>query len=151
MNLSYPKSQINNPLEILRKAGYSPTMDPVTKEHSFMLRLANGLYPRFHLYLNDKPNDIEFSLHLDQKKASYSGSRKHGGEYDGPTVEKEMERIKGWIEYASDSVISSEQSESRDPQQNHQAEPGQASPENQTNLETSKEKPPKKKFGGIFG
>ena len=126
MELKYSKTRVQNPLAILRKAGYSPFTDPKTGSESFVLRLSSGFYPRFHLYLNDKGKDIEFSLHLDQKKPSYKGTRMHGGEYDGPTVEKEMERIRKWIE----SEIS------------------------ETPRQIAKEKTPKKKkglFGGIFG
>lgn len=97
MEIRYPSSKIKNPLEILRKAGYVAFTDPISKEHSFTFRLSNGFYPRFHLYLNEKGTDLVFSLHLDQKKPSYSGSHKHSGEYDGATVEKEMKRINGWI------------------------------------------------------
>lgn len=97
MNLRYPKSQVLNPLDILRKAGYAPFTDPKTGSESFVLRLTSGFYPRFHLYLNDKGDEIEFSLHLDQKKPSYGTNHMHSGEYDGPTVEKEMARIEKWI------------------------------------------------------
>ncbi len=38
------------------------------------------------------------SLHLDQKKPSYGGgTHAHGGEYDGATVERELERLKDTI------------------------------------------------------
>ena len=99
MNINFPKDQARNPLEILRKAGYSYFKDPQSGEESFVARLGPDFYPRFHLYLKEKGDQIEFSLHLDQKKASYDGSSMHNGEYDGPTVEKEAERIKGWVAY----------------------------------------------------
>lgn len=65
-------------------------------------------YPRFHIYIaasdGGEPRPEEsgreesgywvFKLHLDQKKPSYSGSAAHSGEYEGPTVETEAERIK---------------------------------------------------------
>lgn len=99
MEIKYSKSQITNPLEALRKAGYAPFKDPKSGDESFVLRLTAGFYPRFHLYLNDHDDEIGFSLHLDQKKPSYKGTRMHGGEYDGPTVEREMLRIKSWIDW----------------------------------------------------
>ncbi len=53
-----------------------------------------------------------FSLHLDQKKASYGTNHMHSGEYEGPTIEKEMLRIDRWVnhvepEQSSDGVTSS--------------------------------------------
>jgi len=36
---------------------------------------------------------LEFRLHLDQKKPTYSGSHAHAGEYSGTTVEDEAKRI----------------------------------------------------------
>lgn len=99
MKLQYPADQIQNPLPILRKAGYQPFTDPVTQKESFILRLTNGYYPRFHLYLKDEGGQIIFDLHLDQKKPSYKGTRAHGGEYEGPTVEREINRIASWVSH----------------------------------------------------
>ncbi len=97
MDIRFPKSRVNNPLAILRKAGYAPFTDPKTGSESFTLRLTAEFYPRFHLYLNEDGEDIIFSLHLDQKKPSYGTNHMHSGEYDGPTVEKEADRIKRWV------------------------------------------------------
>ena len=47
----------------------------------------------------NEEDEIVFDLHLDQKKPSYVGTKAHGGEYDGPTVEKEMSRIAGWASH----------------------------------------------------
>lgn len=97
MKLIYPLHQISNPLLPLRKAGYQHFIDPKTKSESFIIRTGAGFYPRFHLYLNYKNDNIEFDLHLDQKKPQYKGANAHNAEYDGPVVEKEMNRLKGWI------------------------------------------------------
>ncbi|MFH1711969.1 MAG: hypothetical protein ABH846_01905 [Patescibacteria group bacterium] len=97
MKLVYQATQIPNPLDVLRKAGYSHFIDPNTNEESFTLRLTVGYYPRFHVYVELTDGKICFNLHLDQKKASYEGTSAHAGEYDGPTVEKEMQRLEGWI------------------------------------------------------
>lgn len=99
MNLSYPDELIPSPNEVLRKAGYSYSVDPVTQHSSYMLRLGPDLYPRFHVYVEHKDGETILSLHLDQKKPSYSGSHAHGGEYDGPIIEKEMKRIDDWVRY----------------------------------------------------
>ena len=55
-------------------------------------------YPRFHLFLEKKADDLVFNLHLDQKRPSYKGSPAHAGEYDGEVVENEAERIKENLE-----------------------------------------------------
>ncbi len=97
MDIRLPRENVGNPLEALRKAGYSPFRDPKSGEHSFVCRLGADFYPRFHLYLHEDARWTTFSLHLDQKKASYAGSHMHNGEYEGAHIEKEIERIRGWI------------------------------------------------------
>lgn len=144
MKLVYQHAQINNPVEILRKAGYAHFVDPKTNEESWVLRLTAGYYPRFHLYLEAQNNEIHFNLHLDQKKASYSGTSKHAGEYDGPTVEREVLRLEGWILSLTGAKPSNRSSELPEAAPDYQ----QPQPEN------SKEKtdePPPRLFGGIFG
>lgn len=96
MQLQYKRSDIPNPIQVLRKSGYSQFIDPNTKKESFIIRLTPDFYPRFHLYLEGDDEIVSFNLHLDQKKPSYKGTNMHGGEYDGPRVEKEMDRIRRW-------------------------------------------------------
>ncbi len=97
MQVSFPSEKVTNPLEALRKAGYSPFIDPKTRVESFVLRLTSGFYPRFHLYLKHESKKIIFDLHIDQKKPSYSGTKMHAGEYDSAKVKEELKRISGWI------------------------------------------------------
>lgn len=99
MKVTYDKSVMHSPLAVLRKAGYSAFTDPQSGEESFVLRLTPEFYPRFHLYVTEKGDEISFSLHLDQKKPSYGSNHAHSGEYDGPTIEKEMRRIDGWVKF----------------------------------------------------
>lgn len=90
----------------IRRAGYAPHRDPRATQASFVRRLGAGEYPRFHLYaeqarLETKAGPVStlvdgqvvLSIHLDQKKPSYQGSRAHAGEYDGPLLDQEKERI----------------------------------------------------------
>jgi hypothetical protein len=97
MKVVYDKTVMQNPLAVLRKAGYSPTVDPVTKQESYMLRTSGELYPRFHLYVEDRGSEVTFSLHFDQKKPSYGTDHAHNGEYEGPMITKEMRRIDSWV------------------------------------------------------
>ncbi len=55
-------------------------------------------YPRFHIYLMEENNILNFNLHLDQKKPSYSKQTKHSGEYDGDLVLGEKQRIEKILE-----------------------------------------------------
>lgn len=97
MKVVYDRAVLKNPLEVMRKAGYSAFTDPNTGEESFVLRTSSEFYPRFHVYIVERGNEIEVSLHLDQKKPSYGQSHAHSGEYEGTTVEREMRRIDGWV------------------------------------------------------
>jgi len=62
---------------------------------SYVRRLSRSSYPRFHLYVKERENGLEFNLHLDEKRPSYEGQTAHSGQYDSELVHQEMERIKG--------------------------------------------------------
>ncbi|MDD3284659.1 MAG: hypothetical protein PHZ07_03640 [Patescibacteria group bacterium] len=77
--------------DVLRDCGYR--LHPKYGD-SYIKRLSSiSYYPRLHLYLKEKENIYNFSLHLDQKKVSYKGQRAHSGDYDDVVIEKEAERI----------------------------------------------------------
>lgn len=78
----------------MRAAKYAPHFDKKMGKLSYTRKLARDFYPRFHVYVKETDKVVTFDLHLDQKRASYSGSNMHGGEYDGKLVEEEMARIK---------------------------------------------------------
>lgn len=99
MKMTFTLEQVPNPLSVLRRAGYSPFIDHITKKESFTLKPTAGFYPRFHLYLENKQNKVVFDLHLDQKKPGYGQGHMHNAEYDTPVVEKELMRIVGWVNY----------------------------------------------------
>ncbi len=84
-------------LVIVRRAGYSEFRDPRTGETSYVRRLGTNFYPRFHLYAEDEGQGWRLNLHLDQKQPSYQGFTKHSGEYDGPVIESEAARLKGFF------------------------------------------------------
>lgn len=95
MDILIPKPGPDAPRTMIRRAGYAEFRDPVTGETSYVRRLSHaGFYPRFHVYIKDRPEAVIFSLHLDQKKPSYEGAHAHSGEYDGPVVESEAGRIR---------------------------------------------------------
>ncbi len=92
------KITINNPSShsrnLLRRAGYAMHQNR-KGELSFVKRLEGYEYPRFHVYVNKEvPGTlIEMTIHLDEKKPSYEGHTAHSGQYDGPIVEAEYERL----------------------------------------------------------
>ena len=78
----------------MRGLGYRAFGGPKGGEWSFVKSLARGDYPRFHVYVTQQNDMLAMNLHVDQKKPSYEGATAHTGEYDGPLVEQEAERIK---------------------------------------------------------
>lgn len=80
-----------NLYNLLRKVGYH-YQGQNQGEFSFT-RPPRG-YPRFHLFVKPQGKDLFFSLHLDQKRPIYQHAPAHAGEYEGPLVEEEAERIK---------------------------------------------------------
>ncbi len=81
----------------LRSAGYFILSDRRSGKTSFARRIYGDRYPRFHIYLNEKEDEIFFNLHLDQKEVSYRGQSSHSGEYDGRVVEEEASRLKSLL------------------------------------------------------
>lgn len=97
MKLTFEKTN-DSPLNILRRAGYAFLRhDEKTGEMSFVKRVGNAGYPRFHVYVKMLGQGAEINLHLDQKKVSYEGATAHSGEYNAKEnqwLEKEAETIK---------------------------------------------------------
>lgn len=85
--------------EFLRRAGFAYIFDNVRNKGSYVKRLTREHYPRLHLYVMEKVDKdgrklVVMELHLDQKRASYSGVRMHNAEYDGEVVEREINYLK---------------------------------------------------------
>ena len=81
----------------MRSAGYHyDGQDPKTGELRVYRSLSIGRYPRFHIYCLIAKNSklLTINLHLDQKAPVYQGATAHGGDYEGPVLEKEIERIR---------------------------------------------------------
>ncbi|OGZ64441.1 MAG: hypothetical protein A3A98_02995 [Candidatus Staskawiczbacteria bacterium RIFCSPLOWO2_01_FULL_40_39] len=79
--------------DLMRTIGYMPAYFQNDGEFSIIKKIGRNDYPRFHLYIVQNSQSFIFKLHLDQKKPSYEGSTGHSGDYDGPVVESEAERI----------------------------------------------------------
>jgi hypothetical protein len=84
---------------LIRRCGYGEIRDFRSGETSYARKLGGGLYPRFHLYINQETADgLVLNLHLDQRQTRYEGQTAHSGEYDGELVENEAARIREIIE-----------------------------------------------------
>jgi len=95
MKLVINKNQINTtPEQFLRQAGYGYIRDRRTGKDSFVRRLGGGFYPRLHMYASQQGDNFVFDLHLDQKQASYAGSRMHNAEHEGEVVVAEIGRLR---------------------------------------------------------
>jgi len=81
-------------VSLARRIGYAIIDNKNNLEYNLVRKLAGNNYPRFHIYLKQRGENFIFSLHLDQKAPIYQGSHAHSGEYDGPVVETESDRIK---------------------------------------------------------
>lgn len=85
-----------NPIDALRTCGYRyDGPDEKTGELRFFRAFSSNPFPRFHIYaaINKSNKQFNATIHLDQKKPVYEGTAAHSGEYEGPLIEKEVERI----------------------------------------------------------
>lgn len=97
MKILIPKIKISEPVSVIRRCGYGQVLDRRENKISYARRLTGGLYPRFHVYIEDAGENWSFNLHLDQRAAIYRGVTAHSGEYDGEVVENEAARIQSII------------------------------------------------------
>jgi len=99
MKIRLSQSSLSAPYHMfLRQAGYTYIENRQSGQGSFVRPLTNGLYPRFHIYVDELEDGmLSINLHLDQKKASYEGITAHSGEYDDGAVVEEGNRLKSMI------------------------------------------------------
>ena len=106
MKFIFKKTEANI-LDLFRNAGYSyrgvnnglPATPGCSSggrgDMSFIKRAGRDEYPHYHIYARDLGEEIALNLHLDQKKPWYEskGVHAHNGEYFGPVIDTEAERI----------------------------------------------------------
>ncbi len=90
------KKPRENTANLARILGYR-LLKGTDNEFNLVRPLARD-YPRFHIYLKEENNILNFNLHLDQKKPSYSKQTKHSGEYNGELILGEKQRIEKILE-----------------------------------------------------
>ncbi len=84
-----------SPEQLMRSWGYSPN-DNRSAQPNYVRRLRPGqLWPRYHLYISLQGTTMVCDLHVDQKPDTrhYNPTHAHNGEYDGPLVEQEVNRL----------------------------------------------------------
>lgn len=96
MNTFIPGPLADTARNLLRRSGYGEHRGREA-QLSYVKRIQGTPYPRYHAYVEDRNGGMQLNLHLDQKEASYAGSRAHSGEYDGPLVERETARIVAFV------------------------------------------------------
>lgn len=103
MKIIFPKIKIKDPEAAIRRCGYGLKVDRYGGGRSFTRHPDRTvLYPRFHIYIEDKGENWVFDLHLDQRAPVYRGVKAHAGEKDGEVVERESGRIENEINKNSD-------------------------------------------------
>ncbi|HOZ53356.1 MAG TPA: hypothetical protein PK142_01605 [bacterium] len=110
MKLKINSNLVDNYKVFIRRAGYALIFDRRRGVESFVRRLGSGHYPRLHMYIDEAGSDLIFSLHLDQKKASYEGHHMHNAEYDNDIVENEINRLKSLLGISDNRYLSEKES-----------------------------------------
>ncbi|MEI7424934.1 MAG: hypothetical protein WCK10_02335 [Candidatus Staskawiczbacteria bacterium] len=92
-----------NIVSVARALGYIIIDTKENGEYNLVRKFGGDNYPRFHVYLKQQGSTYVFSLHLDQKKPVYEGSggHAHNGEYFGPIIDGEVDRIKETLQNIS--------------------------------------------------
>lgn len=92
--------------QALTRVGYHEFVDPNTGKLSYIRRLGTGFYPRFHAYVTAQDDGaLALDIHIDQKHASYEGGTAHSGEYVGPLLDAERDRILSELENKTKSTL----------------------------------------------
>lgn len=97
MKLTIPRHGLGNIKVFFNRFGYHQQVDQRTLQTSFAKRLGRAAYPRFHIYFTETDETVQLNIHLDAKQPSYQGVAAHSGEYGGPLVATEVERIKKFL------------------------------------------------------
>lgn len=89
-------------VDAMRRCGYGFERRHENGELSASRKVGGGDFPRYHMYakmlgdsgsIYNKSRDLQITLHIDQKAPSYKGSRMHSGEYEGPLLDEEAQRV----------------------------------------------------------
>lgn len=101
-------------VNFIRQLGYASFTHSKTGQINFQKRLSQDLYPRFHIYVDEKNGKKLINLHLDQKKPTYIQGQAHMAEYESEVLRQEKIKIEKAI---AEITEKSEQTEKK--QKNH--------------------------------
>ena len=97
----------DNALTFMRRAGYGYQKEG-SGEVAFTRRMGASPFPRYHAYVSEadsrKPiagsqqRELMINLHIDQKEPTYGGNRAHSGEYNGPVIQQECDRLRAFAQ-----------------------------------------------------
>ncbi len=97
MTRFFPGPLPDHARNILRRLGYGEQQNR-EGQVSFNRRFTNAPYPKYHAYVEDRNGGLQVNLHVDQKAATYESAHAHSGEYDGPLLARELDRIGAFVE-----------------------------------------------------
>ena len=94
MKLKLPNNLTQSEHCLARQCGYLPIEDRISGKKSYIRRLTQQRYPRFHLYIYPLgKKEIVFDLHLDQNVNRYKRQKAHNADYESVEVKEELVRI----------------------------------------------------------
>ncbi|MCA9375666.1 MAG: hypothetical protein KC925_01235 [Candidatus Doudnabacteria bacterium] len=94
MQISAGRPITINATAIMRKLGYKPWRDPKTGKESFIRRLGQAFYPRFHVYvLYEEDRTPVIDLHMDWRRPMHKKGQKSYEDAESDTVQEEARRI----------------------------------------------------------
>ena len=90
-------------LTFMRRAGYGLQKE-AGGEIAFVRRVSGSPFPRYHAYVTEQQGmaaagqqgrrELTINLHVDQKAPTYGRGSAHSGEYDGPLIQQECDRLR---------------------------------------------------------
>ncbi|MDO8463467.1 MAG: hypothetical protein Q7S96_04340 [bacterium] len=83
-------------MHFMRRAGYGFQKEG-GGEAAFIRRVGASDFPRYHAYVVEAASGaraLQVNLHVDQKAPTYGSGKAHSGEYDGPLVAQEADRLR---------------------------------------------------------
>ncbi len=103
MKQFFPAPLPDHARNIMRSAGYGEQRTKAG-QISYVKRVSGGRFPRYHAYVEETDKGLQVNLHVDQKEASYAGTSAHGGQYEGPLVEAEMDYLATWTQSGAPTI-----------------------------------------------
>lgn len=92
MNIKLPRLPDNSRV-FLQRLGYNEHRYRGATDPNFTKRMGGERFPRFHVYIEERPDGLILKLHIDMQESTAFGSR-HRGVEDGEAVMAEATAIR---------------------------------------------------------